>query len=63
MEEHIERVDALISEDRQIPLAPVTAIVGICYGSAHAIVHKGLGYRKVCARWMPKQISVADLAS
>lgn len=63
MEEHIDRMDALISEDQQIPLAPVAAIVGICYGTAHVIVHDGLGYREVSKRWMPKQTSNADLAS
>jgi len=27
------------------------------YGSAYSIVHDDLGYRKVCSRWVPRQLS------
>ena len=27
--------------------------MNICIGSAHSIVHDELGYRKVCAKWIP----------
>jgi len=27
------------------------------HGSAYNIVHNDLGYRKVCSRWVPKQLS------
>ena len=29
----------------------------VSYGSAQAIVHDDLGYHKVCARWVPKQLT------
>jgi transposase len=50
MDQHIQRVDALIREDRRLTLARVADIVGISYGSAQATVHDDLGYHKVCAR-------------
>jgi hypothetical protein len=37
-------------------LAHVADIVDI-NGSAHAIVHDDLGYHKVCAQWVPKQLT------
>jgi hypothetical protein len=57
MDQHIQRVDALIGEDRQLILARVMDIVGISYGSAQAIVHDDLGYHKVCVWWVPKQLT------
>jgi histone-lysine N-methyltransferase SETMAR len=38
-------------------LACVADIVGISYGSAQAIVQDDLGYHKVRARWVPKQLT------
>jgi hypothetical protein len=32
-------------------------MMGISYGFAQAIVHDDLGYHKVCAQWMPKQLT------
>jgi transposase len=57
MDQHIQWVDALIREDRQLTLARVADIVGISYRSAQAIVHDDLGYHKVCVRWAPKQLT------
>ena len=31
--------------------------MNIKYGSAQVIVHDDLGYHKVCARWVPKQLT------
>jgi hypothetical protein len=29
----------------------------ISHGSAHDIIHNRLGFHKVCARWVPKQLT------
>jgi histone-lysine N-methyltransferase SETMAR len=38
-------------------LACVADIMVISYGSAQATVHDDLGYHKVCAQWVPKQLT------
>ena len=50
IEEHVQKVDALIKEEQRITLSQVAAIADISYRSAQAIVHDDLGYHKVCAR-------------
>lgn len=37
--------------------------MGINYGSAQTMVHDDLGYRKICARWIPKFTRGADVTS
>jgi len=36
----------------------MAAHLDISYGSAYAILHDDLGYRKVCTRWVPKELTV-----
>jgi len=56
--DHINRADVMIREDRRITVSEVAAHLDIGYGSAYAILHDDLGYRKVCARWVPKGLTV-----
>ena len=39
-------------------VSEVAAHLDISYGSAYAILHDDLGYRKVCAQWVPKELTV-----
>jgi len=48
----------MISEDRQITVSEVAAHLVISYGSTYAILHDDLGNRKVCAWWVPKELTV-----
>ena len=48
----------MIRDDRWITVSEVAAHLDISYGSAYAILHNDLGYRKVCARWVAKQLTV-----
>ena len=57
-QDHIKRADATIREDRQITVSEVAAHLDISYGSAYAILHDDLGYRKVCVQWVPKEFTV-----
>ena len=57
-QDHIDRADAMIREDRRITVSEVAAHLNISYGCAYAILHDDLGYRKVCAKWVPKELTV-----
>jgi len=57
-QDHIDRADAMIREERRITVSEVAAHLEISYGSAYAILHDDLGYRKVCAQWAPKELTV-----
>jgi len=57
-QDHIDRADAMIREDRRITVSKVTAHLDNSIGSAYAILHDDLRYRKVCARWVPKELTV-----
>jgi len=57
-QDHINRADAMIREDRWIMVLEVAAHLDISYGSTYAILHDDLGHRKVCARWVPKELTV-----
>lgn len=49
-------VDGLIRNDRRISCRIIANSVGISVGTAQAIVAE-LGYSKVCARWVPRQLT------
>jgi len=57
-QDHIKRADAMIREDRWIMVSEVAAHLDISYGSTYATLHDDLGYGKVCARWVPKELTV-----
>jgi len=57
-QDHIDRADAMIREDRQITVSEVVAHLDISYGSTYGILEDDLGYRKVCAQWVPKGLTV-----
>ncbi|GBN67094.1 hypothetical protein AVEN_27679-1 [Araneus ventricosus] len=47
----ISAVDELIRQDCRITTREIAE------GNVHHIIHKKLGYGKVCAQWVPKQLS------
>jgi len=57
-QDHIDRADAMIREDRRIMMSEVAALLDISYVSAYAILHDDLVYRKVCAWWVPKELTI-----
>jgi histone-lysine N-methyltransferase SETMAR len=52
-ENNIRRVQQLLESDRRLTVAEIAGEVGISYGSTFAIIPDKLGFRKVCARWVP----------
>ena len=53
---NIDQADALIKENRRITINELAESLGISAGSAVKIIDI-LGYSKVCARWIPKQLT------
>jgi hypothetical protein len=55
--DNVEQVNALVQEDRQITVTHTADELEISCGSAYSIVHEDLGYHKICASWVPKQLT------
>ncbi|GBL94022.1 hypothetical protein AVEN_207061-1 [Araneus ventricosus] len=53
----ISAVDELIRHNRRITTREIAVELSISKGTAHHIIHKKLGYGKVCAQWVPKRLS------
>ncbi|GBO37355.1 hypothetical protein AVEN_15797-1, partial [Araneus ventricosus] len=53
----ISAVDELIRQKRQITTREIPVELSISKGTVHHIIHKKLGYGKVCAQWVPKHLS------
>ncbi|GBL95918.1 hypothetical protein AVEN_227148-1 [Araneus ventricosus] len=53
----ISSVDELIRQNRRTATREITAELSISKGTVHHIIHRKLGYGKVCAQWVPKHLS------
>ncbi|GBO01683.1 hypothetical protein AVEN_138519-1 [Araneus ventricosus] len=53
----ISAADELIRQNRRITTREIAVQLSISKGAVHHIIHKKLGYGKVCARWVPKHLS------
>ncbi|XP_037560729.1 uncharacterized protein LOC119438774 [Dermacentor silvarum] len=53
----IDKVDDLVRSDRRVTLRMLTVKVDVSVGTVWTIVHDRLRYRKVCAQWVPKQLT------
>ncbi|GFR91223.1 histone-lysine N-methyltransferase SETMAR [Elysia marginata] len=56
-EDNVKRVDELIRQDRRLKLHEIASSLKISETSAHSVVFDELGYRKVSAKWVPKQLT------
>jgi len=56
-DENVQHIDDLIRQDRRVKITFIADTVGLSVGEVHNIVHEVLGYSKVCARWVPKQLT------
>lgn len=56
-DDNIARVDHLIREDRRRTIQDLADELGLPKTTAYRIVYEELGYRKVSARWVPKQLT------
>jgi hypothetical protein len=56
-DENIERVRALIVNNRRVTTNEEAHYVHISHGYFRGIIHKGLGFPSVSARWVSKQLT------
>ncbi|PNF21232.1 hypothetical protein B7P43_G04189 [Cryptotermes secundus] len=50
-------LDGHIRANRRITMEEISLLMGIRHGSVHAIVTRHLLYRKICAQWVPHQLT------
>lgn len=51
-----QHVDELIRSNRRITTRDIIDVIGIGHGAVHNII-TDLGYSKICARWVPRQLT------
>jgi hypothetical protein len=51
-----QRVEELIRADRRITIDSVATALGCSQGLAYSKMHDHLKFRKVCARWVPREL-------
>ncbi|GBL96622.1 hypothetical protein AVEN_207788-1 [Araneus ventricosus] len=49
----ISAVDELIRQNSRITTREIAVELSISKGTVHHIIHKKLGYGKICAQWVP----------
>ena len=54
---NVDDARAMILENRRVTIDELANHFEISHGSAYDIIHNRLGFRKVCARWVPKQLT------
>ncbi|GBN21023.1 hypothetical protein AVEN_109225-1 [Araneus ventricosus] len=52
----ISAVDELIRQNLRVTTREIAVELSISKGTVHHIIHKKLGYGKVCAQWVPKHL-------
>jgi hypothetical protein len=57
MVDDVERVNALVQQDRQVMVTETEDKFDISCESAYSIIHEGLGYHEICARCVPKEFT------
>ena len=55
--EMVVGVKRVLRENRRITLDEVVSELNISHGSAHHIIHNVLGFHKVSARWVARQLT------
>jgi len=55
-ERNKERVDEIIQDDRCVTVDTVARTLGIGHSAVQEMI-ESLGYRKVCARWVPRLLT------
>jgi len=57
IDSNVEDARAMILENRRVTIDELANHFEISNGSAYDIIHNRLVFRKVCARWVPKQLT------
>ena len=54
--ETLQRVEDIIPAERRVTVDAVATAIGCSRGQAY-MMHEGLGFHKVCSRWVPRQLT------
>jgi len=57
---NIQRVERLILNNRRITFREIAQETNLSMGTVNTIIHEHLHFRKVSARWVPRQLSAFD---
>ena len=52
-----QQFEQLIRDYRRVTVDEIAAAFNMSHGSAYNVVQNDLRYRKVCSRWVPRQLS------
>lgn len=53
----LRRVEEMIRTDRRVTIDSIATAIGCSHGLAYELMHDRLNFRKVCARWVPRQLT------
>jgi hypothetical protein len=53
----VQNIDADAQADRRVSIAQLEIRFNLSQSTIWDIIHERLGYRKVCSRWIPRQLS------
>jgi hypothetical protein len=53
----VQDIDAAVQADRRLSIAQLEIRFNLPRGTIWDNVHESLGYRKVCSRWVPRQLT------
>ena len=56
-DEKIQQAREMVRANRRVAIDKVACSLQISYGSAYQIIHEELGFHKVCARWVPGELT------
>jgi hypothetical protein len=53
----VRDIDAAVQADRRVSIAELEIRFNLSRGTIWYILHERLGYRNVCSRWVPRQLT------
>uniref|UniRef100_A0A6M2DR05 Putative histone-lysine n-methyltransferase setmar-like protein n=1 Tax=Xenopsylla cheopis TaxID=163159 RepID=A0A6M2DR05_XENCH len=56
--ENIKKIHKIIFDDRKVTLIEIAETLKISSERVHHIIHEYLGMRKLCAKWMPRELTI-----
>jgi hypothetical protein len=56
-DEKIQQAREMVLANRRVAINEVAYSVQISHGSAYQIIHDELGFHKLCARWVPRELT------
>ena len=55
--ETVQRVEDITRAERRVTVDAVGTAIGCSRGQAYTMMHEGLGFHKVCSRWVSRQLT------